>query len=215
MSYYNASTVKYSRAQLQWGLCDRRCRLRLPVVARDHSALLEGARLLCHLATLCRAGARRTCVQVKGNCPDGHVVPGDRTKVYLGLIVSLLVGVIFAELWSKFFAPCLHFEAFRGLWTGESLILDMPWQKPAWICLEPWCLQMSLGCEDVFSAQMQAMEKIMGFLRIDKAQAWKKTETQIYSIYIDIFPFCLCFWSKAQGWKCTSHSEHNDKLLCS
>eukprot|EP00435_Cladocopium_sp_Y103_P027002 s239_g6.t1 len=46
--------------------------------------------------------------------------------VYLGLIVSLLVGVIFAELWSKFF--------------------------------------------DVFSQQMQAMEKIMGFLRIDKAQ---------------------------------------------
>ena len=69
MSYYNASTVKYSRAQLQWGLCDRRCRLRLPVVARDHSALLEGARLLCHLATLRRAGARRTCVQVKGHCP--------------------------------------------------------------------------------------------------------------------------------------------------
>lgn len=50
--------------------------------------------------------------------------------VYLGLIVSLLVGVIFAELWSKFF--------------------------------------------DVFSAQMQAMEKIMGFLRIDKAQDFAK-----------------------------------------
>jgi hypothetical protein len=53
--------------------------------------------------------------RLRAIAPDGHVVPGDRTKVYLGLIVSLLVGVIFAELWSKFFAPCLHFEAFRGL----------------------------------------------------------------------------------------------------
>lgn len=50
--------------------------------------------------------------------------------VYLGLIVSLLVGVIFAELWSRFY--------------------------------------------DVFNTQMQAMEKIMGFLRIDKAQDFAK-----------------------------------------
>lgn len=58
-------------------------------------------------------------LQFKGHCPNGHMHPyarcDDRTKVYLGLIVSLLVGVIFAELWSRFYVPCLRFEAFRAM----------------------------------------------------------------------------------------------------